>query len=131
MYARWRFFSSLIDNAQMSLAKADLGIARRYATLVENDKVRAAVFGRLSGEYQKSVREVLRICGQKALLEKAPVLAESIRLRNPYVDSLNALQIHYLRKWRQGKLSPKERDNLLRVLLLTVNGVAAGMKSTG
>jgi phosphoenolpyruvate carboxylase len=131
MYDRWPLFSSLMDNAQMSLAKADIGIARRYAGLVKDAGVRNQVFGKIHDEFKRSVKEVLHVCGQKELLEKVPVLVESIHLRNPYIDSLNAIQVEYLRRWRREKLSPKERDAVLRVLLLTVNGVAAGMKSTG
>lgn len=131
MYVRWPFFSSIMDNAQMSLAKADMGIARRYAGLVKHARVRDDIFEKIQTEYRLSVEQTLRACGQRTLLEKAPVLAESIRLRNPYVDSLNALQVEYLGRWRRTHLPREEREALLRVLLITVNGVAAGMKSTG
>jgi len=131
MYTSWPFFSSLIDNAQLSLAKTDMNIARHYASLVSEEKVRESIFGIIENEYDLSVKHVLKISGQKSLLEKAPVLLESIRLRNPYIDPLNFLQVEYLKLWRSGRLSQKEKDEVLVVLLMTVNGIAFGMKGTG
>lgn len=131
MYARWPFFRGLLENAELSLAKADLEIARRYSSLVEDAAIRDDIFGRLEAEHALSVQQVQALTGQEQLLAAQPVLSESIRLRNPYVDSLNALQVEFLNRWRYGKLSKAERDAALDVLFLTVNGVAFGMKSTG
>jgi phosphoenolpyruvate carboxylase len=130
MYKQWPFFASLLDNAEMSLAKTDLYIANRYASLVKETAVRNKIFGVFKQEYQRSVRMILSVNGRAELLENQPVLAESIRLRNPYVDPLNYLQIHLLRRWRRAK-NPKQREELRRALALTVNGIAFGMKSTG
>ncbi len=130
MYRRWPFFRSVLDNAEVSLAKTDLAIARQYAALVKSDAVRNKIFGLIETEYERSVRLVLAITERKKLLENQPVLAHSIKLRNPYVDPLSYLQIRFLAQWRNAKES--DRTELLRRLLaLTVKGVAAGMKSTG
>lgn len=130
MYRRWPFFRTLLDNAEVSLAKTDLGIARQYASLVESATVRKKVFGMIEDEYARSVEAVLAINGHKELLEMQPVLAQSIRLRNPYVDPLNYLQIRYLSIWRRAS-EAQRTEQLRRLLAITVKGVASGMKSTG
>jgi phosphoenolpyruvate carboxylase len=130
MYRRWPFFRTLLDNAEVSLAKTDLDIARQYASLVESDAVRKQVFGMIESEYRRSVDAVLAINGHKELLETQPVLAQSIRLRNPYVDPLNYLQIRFLSLWRQADEAHRT-EQLRRLLAITVKGVASGMKSTG
>jgi phosphoenolpyruvate carboxylase len=130
MYRHWPFFKQLLDNAEMSLAKTELGIAREYAALVKSPAVRKKVFGLIEREYNRSVEMILRVTQRSALLENQPVLAQSIRLRNPYVDPLNYLQIRFLARWR--KANEKQRtETLRRLLALTVNGIAFGMKSTG
>jgi phosphoenolpyruvate carboxylase len=130
MYARWPFFAQLVDNAEMSLAKTDLHIARQYAALVQDPRVRDAVWPKVELEYERAVASVLAISGRRRLLENQPVLAESIRLRNPYVDPLNHLQLRYLPQWRAAPEDQKPKA-LRRLLALTVTGVAFGMKSTG
>jgi phosphoenolpyruvate carboxylase len=130
MYAHWSFFSQVLDNAEMSLAKADLTIAREYASLVHNSATREKIFGMIEEEHRRSIALVLKVTGRNTLLEKQPVLAQSIRRRNPFVDPLNYLQIAFLSRWRKGPES--RRTELFRKLLaLTVNGIAFGMKSTG
>jgi phosphoenolpyruvate carboxylase len=131
MYRRWPFFAALIDNLELSLAKADMTIAARYAALVKDSRVRKTVFGRIREEFDRTVHSVQRVTGHAKLLEGHPILRESIHVRNPYVDSLNALQIRHLALWRRSDLSVDERERVLKILLLTVNGLAAGMKSTG
>ena len=128
MYRNWPFFAVLIDNAEISLAKTDLYIAGRYATLVRPPRIGEKIFGRIREEYERSRRWVLEICGQAQLLERQPVLAESIRLRNPYVDPLNLVQIRFLGEWRRSR---RPRPELLHLLQITVGGIAFGMKSTG
>jgi len=126
LYRDWDFFGTLIDNAQLSLAKTDLYIAEQYAELVEPQEIGTGIFHRIRDEYERAVRGVLDVTGQEHLLDHAEVLRESIRLRNPYVDPLNFLQVRYLREWR------KSGDpELLQLLRLTVHGIASGMKSTG
>jgi len=130
MYVQWPFFRQLIDNAEISLAKTELSIAREYAAMVESEAVRKKVFGMIELEFNRSVSMVLSISGRKTLLENQPVLAQSIALRNPQVDPLNYLQIRFLKRWRQTD-EKKRTETLRRLLALTVNGIAFGMKSTG
>ena len=130
MYRRWPFFRTLLDNAEMSLAKTDLGIASQYASLVESNSVRKKIFGLIEEEYARSVSAILSINGRRELLENQPVLAQSIRLRNPYVDPLNYLQIRFLSIWRKAP-EAQRTEQLRRLLAITVKGVASGMKSTG
>ena len=128
MYRHWPFFAVIIDNAEASLAKTDLYIARRYDALCRTASLRQQISGRIEEEYQRTVRYVLEITESKQLLERQPVLQKSIQLRNPYVDPLNFLQIRFLEKWRR-ELQPS--PELLRLLQITVGGIAFGMKSTG
>jgi phosphoenolpyruvate carboxylase len=128
MYRHWPFFALLIDNAEVSLAKTDLYIAGRYAAMVHPKRLGEQIFGRIEQEYHRSVRCVLDISGARHLLERQPVLAESIRLRNPYVDPLNFLQLRFLKEWRRMR---RPKQGILRLLQITVGGIAFGMKSTG
>ena len=89
--------------------------------------MRRKILGVISAEHERSVRMVLSVTQRSRLLANQPVLAESIRLRNPYIDPLNYLQIRFLPRWRRAK----EDESLRRLLALTVNGIAFGMKSTG
>ncbi len=134
MYEQWGFFRVLIDNAQASLAKADMYIARQYAALVTDQAIRDRIIGQIQGEYDQSVQWVLTVAKQPQLLATQPVLSHSIFLRNPYVDPLNYLQIRFLREWvaaeEAGRALP-EADRVLELLRLTVHGIAFGMKSTG
>jgi phosphoenolpyruvate carboxylase len=131
MYARWPFFAALLDNLELSLAKADLTIAEGYAALVKDRGLRSSIFERIREEHRRTVSALRSITGHASPLERSPVLRESIALRNPYVDSLSALQTRFLSLWRDPRRSPAERDKALGVLLVTINGIAAGMKSTG
>ncbi len=126
LYAEWPFFSTLIDNAQLSLAKADLFIAKQYANLVDPQELGEQTFIQIREEYERTEAAILEITEQQQLLEKVEVLRESIRLRNPYVDPLNFLQLRFLEEWR--KTGDPE---ILHLLRLTVHGIASGMKSTG
>jgi phosphoenolpyruvate carboxylase len=128
IYRDWPFFSLLIDNAEASLAKTDLYIAHRYEALCRPASLRQRIARRIEEEYHRSVRAVLAVTGSARLLERQPVLEESIRLRNPYVDPLNFLQIRFLEPWRRARHAQPE---LLRLLQITVGGIAFGMKSTG
>jgi phosphoenolpyruvate carboxylase len=144
MYRRWPFFRSLVDNAQLSMGKADLAVARCYAGLVEDAALRERIFGAVEEEWARTERAVLEITGQPALLGSSPVLRRSIRLRNPYVDPLSFLQVSLLRRLRrlgdaatEGSTGPEEeavaanRAVLQRLVALTINGVAAGLQNTG
>jgi len=129
MYRRWPFFRSLIDNAQISLGTASLPVTRLYASLVEDATIRATILARIERELELATRWVLVASGQDRLLERAPVLRRSIALRNPYVDPIHCVQVELLREWRSG--GSREDDPRLRTLLQTVNGIAAGLQTTG
>jgi phosphoenolpyruvate carboxylase len=129
MYRGWPFFSVLVDNAEVSLAKTDLYIARRYAALVHPASLGEKIFRRIEEEYHRTTRRTLEIRESTRLLEHQPVLAESIRLRNPYVDPLNFLQLRFLERWRSSPVAAS--PELLHLLQITVGGIAFGMKSTG
>jgi phosphoenolpyruvate carboxylase len=133
MHEGWPFFFNLINNAEHSLAKTDLYIASLYAALVRPRGLGKKIFGLIEDEYHRSVRGVLDISGSSALLAGQHVLAESIRLRNPYVDPLNFLQTHFLERWRRRREKPESPTSnaLLHLLQITVGGIAFGMKSTG
>ncbi len=134
MYEEWPFFYSLMNNAQISLAKADLYIADQYASLVKDASLHDAIHGMITKEYHRTVDRVLKVCGQKELLDFHKVLKDSIRLRNPYVDPLNYIQVRFLAEARRDDFkssSESNRQAVNDILLLTVNGIAFGMKSTG
>jgi phosphoenolpyruvate carboxylase len=126
----WPFLSSLLDNAEMSLAKADMGVARLYAALATNpgDDRR---WDAIETEYRRTVALLARVTGRERLLDGAPVLQRSVALRNPYVDSLSELQVRLLARLRALPAGDPERGRVLRLVQLTVNGVAAGLQSTG
>ncbi|HEV3468056.1 MAG TPA: phosphoenolpyruvate carboxylase, partial [Pyrinomonadaceae bacterium] len=120
-------FMNLVGDVELGLAKADLQIARRYAGLVEDEHLRERVFRTLADEFERTRRMILRVSGQGRLLERNPVLARSIRLRNPYVDPLSLIQIELLRRKRAGQHS----EELDYALAATINGIAAGLRNTG
>jgi phosphoenolpyruvate carboxylase len=120
-------FTDLIANVEIGLAKADLSIARLYAGLVSDSALRERVFAMLFEEFELTTQVVLRLTGQTKLLDKNPVLARSIRLRNPYVDPLSLIQVELLHRKRRGE----DNDNLNYALAATINGIAAGLRNTG
>jgi phosphoenolpyruvate carboxylase len=128
MYQRWPFWRTLIDNAQMILAKADMTIARLYADLVEDQTLANRIYDRIAGEYQRTVDVIGLITGQSRLLAQMPVLERSIHRRNPYVDPLSFIQLVLLRRLRAGE---GPADELLTAVLESINGIASGLKNTG
>lgn len=135
MHRSWTFFQTTLDNAQQSLTKADIGIASVYATLVEDEGLRERIFGLIKAEFDRTTAAILQVTGQTILLENEPVLHKSIRLRNPYVDPLNFIQVEMIRRLRAlaaaGTTEGPEIDALRRVIDLTINGVSAGLRNTG
>ncbi|HLE27137.1 MAG TPA: phosphoenolpyruvate carboxylase [Anaerolineales bacterium] len=132
MHADWPFFRALLDNAEMSLLKADLGIAALYSALVPDQDLADRIFVRLRDEYERTREAILAITGHTELMEADPVIQRSIYLRNPYVDPLNYLQIEMLRRLRAlpNPDSP-DAEALREVIVLTINGIAAGLRNTG
>ena len=132
MYQEWAFFRHTIDNAQLALAKADMGIARLYADLVEDAVVRESVYGQISAAYQETCRLVLLVTEQNELLDNAKTLKRTIRRRNPYVDPLNFIQVSLLRRLRAlPDQTGSEAQQILQAIFLTINGIAEGLKNTG
>jgi phosphoenolpyruvate carboxylase len=131
MYDGWRFFRALIANVQLDLAKADMGIAALYADLVEDAALRQSIFSRIQEEHARACRLICRITDQPELLANSPVLQRSIARRNPYVDPLNFIQVALLRELRRLPADDPQRGALLEAVLATINGIAAGMKTTG
>jgi phosphoenolpyruvate carboxylase len=131
MYGQWPFFRALLDNAAMALAKADMSIARQYATLVADAAVAQHIWTLIDAEWRLSRDMVLDVTGRAELLPDAPLIQPSMEMRAPYLDALSFVQVALLRKLRQGDLSNDERDQLLTAVLLSVNGIAAGLKNTG
>jgi phosphoenolpyruvate carboxylase len=127
MYQRWPFFRSVVSNMDMVLAKTDLSIASRYAELLEDAALRELVLERIAEELNNSIRYLLHISGQPALLANNPELAQSIRRRTPYLDPLNHLQIELLRRYRAGSSDELTR----RGIHLSINGLAAGLRNSG
>lgn len=132
LYRSWPFLSSVLDNAEVILAKADMGVARRYASLVAHDDGAGPQrWERIEAEYHRTVAMLLAVTGRHRLLDGAPVLQRSIELRNPYVDSLSELQVRLLARLRSMAPDDPDRERLRRLVQLTVNGVAAGLQGTG
>jgi phosphoenolpyruvate carboxylase len=126
-YREWPLFTALLDNAEMSLAKTDRGVAEGYLRLGQRDDIAE----RILDELERSTRMVLDVLGQDRLLERRRILGAAVDLRNPYVDALSHLQLRALTTLRTTDPDEQQRDRLQRLLLLTVNGVAAGLQNTG
>ncbi|MDP1558985.1 MAG: phosphoenolpyruvate carboxylase [Nitrosomonas sp.] len=127
MYRTWPFMQSLLSNMDMVLAKADMGIASRYAELVTDIKLREDIFGRIKDEWSLSKKWLFAITGNTQLLQDNPTLARSISNRTPYIDPLNHLQVELLRRYRSGD----DGEEVKRSIHLTINGISAGLRNSG
>jgi phosphoenolpyruvate carboxylase len=129
----WPFFSSLMANAEMACAKADLRIARRYVDLWDEAEPRERIWEIIRTEFERTVAELLLVCQEERLLDRSPVLQASVDRRNPYVDPLSFLQVDLLRRLRAANGGPPgpDADRLGRVTLTTLNGIAGGLRNTG
>ena len=127
MYRQWPFFSTLLSNMDMVLAKSDLALASRYSELVQDTRLRKKVFGAIEQEWQRTADALTRITGDKQRLAHNTALARSIRHRFPYIDPLHHLQVELVRRWRNG-----EGDDRVQLgIHITINGIAAGLRNTG
>jgi phosphoenolpyruvate carboxylase len=133
MYRQWPFLQATIDNATLALAKADMSIAQYYSELDENEEERQRCWGLIARERDRARQAVLDLVGANELLATTPWFRGSIDVRNPYIDPLNLIQIELLRRRRTlpADAPEQERQQLRDLLRLTVQGIAAGMRTTG
>jgi phosphoenolpyruvate carboxylase len=127
IFQSFPLFIDILRNVEMALAKADFGIARLYASLVDDESLRTRVFTLLETEFELTKAMFLAISKQSTLLERNPVLEHSIRLRNPYVDPMSLLQVELIRRKRAGE----DSSELNRAITATINGISAGLRNTG
>jgi phosphoenolpyruvate carboxylase len=127
MVAAWPFLAATLSNLEMVLAKSDMDIARRYASLVPDDALRERIFSRIESGWHQTHDQLLTLTGQSVLLERLPALARSVKHRLPYIDPLNELQIDLIRRRRAGEDDPRIAEGIH----LTINGIAAGLRNSG
>jgi len=127
MLEAWPFFRSTVDNLEMVLSKSDMGIAARYATLVQDRALADALFGRIRDTWLATQDSLLTVTGQTRLLEKHPALDASIRLRLPYIEPLNLLQVELLKRHRAGENDPRVREGIQ----LSINAIATALRNSG
>ena len=125
LYGEWPFFRALVENLEMTLAKSSFEIAEAYVSLAPESAEPARFWGALSAEHGQTVAAVLAIVEAEELLDRHPVVQRSIRLRNPYVDPMNAIQVELLSAWRGGHEAAR------RPLLRSIAGIAAALRNTG
>ena len=127
MYTDWPFFTSLLSNMDMVLAKSDIAIAGKYAELVKDKTLREAIFTRIRAEYAATLDALKLITGQEELQQANPLMQRSIRNRFPYIDPLNHVQVELLKRFRDGKQDAAARTGIH----LSINGIAAGLRNSG
>ena len=132
LYVEWPFFTAIIDNLHMALMKADIKTAEAYIPLAINEDAAGRIFGIIKDEFEKTKIMVLKISNTSELLEHYPRIKDSIHFRNPYVDPLNYLQVDLLKELHEVDESDEQlQKELLVQTLLTINGIAAGLRNTG
>ncbi|QDT64640.1 phosphoenolpyruvate carboxylase [Calycomorphotria hydatis] len=136
MYAKWPMFRALIDNAELALMKADMGIARRYVELIPEGDTAWEVWSLVENEFANSRDAILAITGHDELLGGIPWLRDSIHERNPYVDPLNLIQIELIRRLRaldaeQSEANEQKIHELRELCRLSIQGIAGGLRTTG
>jgi phosphoenolpyruvate carboxylase len=127
MLAAWPFFRATVDNLEMVLSKSDMGIAARYLSLVKDQAMGRELFGRIRDMWQTTHDRILELTGQSRLLEKHPALDASIRLRLPYIEPLNLLQVELLKRHRAGESDPRVREGIQ----LSINAIATALRNSG
>ncbi|MEH0166112.1 phosphoenolpyruvate carboxylase [Paucibacter sp. JuS9] len=135
MHKQWPFFSTLLSNLDMVLAKTDIGIAQRYVELVEDKRLGKKIFAAVQREFERTQAALALITGENKRLAANPALARSIEHRFPYIDPLNHLQVELMRRYRA--VAPEKRaedptmERVQRGIHLSINGIAAGLRNTG
>ncbi len=123
----WPFFRATVDNLEMVLSKSDMGIAQLYSTLVEDRSLADSLFGRIRDMWSVTQETLLAVTGQSRLLERHPALDASIRLRLPYIEPLNLLQVEMLKRHRAGEKDPRVREGIQ----LSINAIATALRNSG
>ncbi len=132
MYAGLPFLSTVLENAEMSLLKADMGIAELYTSLVTDRPLADTIFERIRAEYARTDTLLRKVTGHVALMDSEPIIQRSVHLRNPYVDPLNYVQVEMLRRLRSLQdPASAEAEAIREVINITINGIAAGLRNTG
>ncbi len=131
LYQRWPYFRGVIDNLEQVLAKTDLHVAARYVELARDTPGASDVFLRIEKEFQRTLRAVRDVSGERVLLARDPLLREALDRRAPYLDVLSYLQVELLERKQSGRTRGVERRRLERAIQLTINGIAAGLRNTG
>jgi phosphoenolpyruvate carboxylase len=127
MHESWPFFRATLDNLQMVLSKSDMNIAARYAALVGDRALAEQIFGRIRATWSATLERLLAVTSQNRLLERHPELDASIRLRLPYIEPLNLLQVELLRRHRAGETDPRVREGIQ----LSINAIATALRNSG
>ena len=125
----WPFFRTMLSNVHLGMGRADMSIAGMYAQLAE-PKVADAIFGDIKAEFELSREMLLKVTGTDEILETEPWLKHSIKVRNPYVDPMNYIQVALLKELRNNPDHP-DIEQLRRSIVLSINGIAAGLQNVG
>ena len=127
MYKQWPFFTTLLSNIDMVMAKSDLALASRYAELVGNARLRKDIFTTIEAEWLRTADALAKITGDKQRLANNAALQRSMRHRFPYIDPLHHLQVELIRRYREGKAD----ERVQRGIHISINGISAGLRNTG
>ena len=127
MYRQWPFFSTLLSNMDMVMAKSDLALASRYAELVIDAALRKKIFSTIEAEWHRTAQALSQITGERHRLAGNEALQRSIRHRFPYIDPLNHLQVELIRRYRAGQGDSRVSTGIH----ISINGIAAGLRNTG
>ncbi len=131
MFKQWPFFSTLLSNMDMVMAKSDLALASRYSELVSDKRLRQRIFGAIEAEWHLTAKALSIITGEKQRLVDNAALQRSMRHRFPYIDPLHHLQVELIRRFRAGKTAADRDEKVRRGIHLSINGIAAGLRNTG
>ncbi len=132
IYEEWPFFKALLDNAEMAILKADMEIAQLYSDLTPDKELANRIFTSIQNEYDRTRDSILAITSHEELMDSDPIIQRSIKLRNPYVDPLNYLQVEILRRLRSlPDPNAPEAEELREVIDVTISGIASGLRNTG